>query len=963
MRSERERLGLTRIELETRIFGRSDGNVRNWEDGISIPRPGLWPKIREALDLSSTPFDADMERGDTVVGEVAGSYGYQKDGFRWTENHELREPITDLARQWTGWGTALKPAHEPILLFQKPYSDQLPAESPPMTSSLLPDDKTRWVLHNGNCLDVLRSMPDESVDSVITDPPYGLSGHSAADVQEALRAWLDGKPYESGSLRKGQENCATNILGNAVISDTDGSNSSGQQENISFSVLNKLSSAVCVDSVNLNHESTIGEIKVRNESSAIPFENVLVGDRNPNLPETGNSHPFSLRKRQGFTGCVGVCTCHTESGPSLYRVNVWLRHDPLSESERASREVALTGTEVRAVLTLDVAKKTAQISLTEITPDHDCGLVLVPPHLVGALTGASGLSPETQSSGVSLVGAAANGTGTRNKGDTSNDPTTLLATGANTGLHSVEGPTANFTVLLHTEYLTRLRSPTLGKKGFMGKGWDAFVPGPEVWKECFRVLKPGGHLLAFAGTRTQDLMGIAIRLAGFDCRDEIRVEGVLAWEFGSGFPKSRNISKTLDKQAGVLEHEGKNMRDVTGTMMTLKPSIKPSEYVAPEPITDDAKQWEGWGTALKPSHEPILMFRKPMATTVAENVQRYGTGAINVDGCRVETIGPRPAREPSGIARDGDVYEAGLTGSRAIEDTIQGRWPSNLVLVHTPSCVQTGTQTVDSPVINRFNDGMKPFGEGAGHAYTSVGGGQEEIPVWECVDGCPVKALDGQSGVLTSGSVRPGYMRNSSTQPSRGGFEGGFGDAPLTGFGDSGGASRFFPQFQYTPEDAPFRYVPKTGRTERNEGLEGGPRQQVDDSRDPDAPGANNPRNRGGRQDENHHSTVKPIELMRWLIRLVTPPGGIVLDPFNGSGSTGCAAIVEGMLYVGIDLDPDYIEISRGRIEWHGIKIKGGLKRNPWVAPVRTVQESAVRPARSAADFLCGYEDEDEDDG
>ena len=409
------------------------------------------------------------------------------------------------------------------------------------------------------------------------------------------------------------------------------------------------------------------------------------------------------------------------------------------------------------------------------------------------------------------------------------------------------------------------------------------------------------------------------------------------------------------------------------------------------------------GTALKPSHEPVLMYRKPLSGTVAQTVQQYGTGAINIDGCRVSTsenLNGGAYAENGTERHDGaENWRYKREGGAGDFKQPTGRWPSNLLLVHTPSCVQTGTKTVEAPVINRFDDGMKPFGEGAGHAYTSTGGGTEEIPVWECVDGCPVKALDGQTGDSQS-AVRQGGA-GESLDPSQESWrfkrvEG--------GFNDSGGASRFFPQFQYTPEDAPFRYVPKANRTERNEGLEGKAAKQVDESRDSDAPGANNPRNRGGRSDENHHPTVKPIELMRWLVRLVTPPrvsfcpscysgthesiktvgtatelselrghdhhfgtcatcgtrlswrSGIVLDPFNGSGSTGCAAILEGMRYVGIELDPDYAEIARTRITHHELKGRGGIK-NPWTseAPREEVTDQA---ATSMAD-LFGFGDDE----
>jgi len=429
--------------------------------------------------------------------------------------------------------------------------------------------------------------------------------------------------------------------------------------------------------------------------------------------------------------------------------------------------------------------------------------------------------------------------------------------------------------------------PKKGSRGFMGKSWDAFVPGPEVWRECFRVLKPGGHLAAFAGTRTQDLMGIAIRLAGFDMRDTIRVDGLLAWVYGSGFPKSLNVSKAADG-------------------------------------ADAAKAWDGWGTALKPSHEPILVFRKPLIGTVIENVLAHGTGAMNIDACRVGA--------PEGLSSGGACTGSsamhwnrgeGISEGRArSSEHPAGRWPSNLVLCHTPDCVQVGEKTVPGRVINRFDDGMKPFGGGAGHSYTSEGGEPETIPTFECAPGCPIAALDEQSGVTSSGAMKRevgSYDGESNTQFLRGR------SGPSNQHGDTGGASRFFPQFQYTTEDAPFQYVAKASRAERDEGL---------------TPGT------------NKHPTVKPIDLVRWILRLLTPPGGRVLDPFNGSGTTGCASIMEGFEYIGIERDADSVAVSRARIEHHELKARGGVK-NPWAA--ETISETEVEDTSVSMEDLFGF--------
>ena len=441
-------------------------------------------------------------------------------------------------------------------------------------------------------------------------------------------------------------------------------------------------------------------------------------------------------------------------------------------------------------------------------------------------------------------------------------------------------------------------------KGFMGKDWDAFVPGPEVWSECLRVLKPGGHLLVFAGTRTQDLMGIAVRLAGFDARDTVIVQGMLHWTYGSGFPKSLDVSKAIDKTSGaereVLRDSPYANRGASGMTETKGwnpgPLGQPDRPPITAPATDAAKQWDGWGTALKPSQEPILVFRKPLQGTVAANVLAHGTGAINIDGCRIGTDSTR--RNNHGGTGNPEQWRTG-NGGDFTSGSDQGRWPPNTVLCHTPDCRQTGTRTVKAPVINRFTDGMKPFGDGAGHPYETVGGGDEEILVWECADGCPVKALDAQSG------DRPSTLKGVFKAPNPGksapggcfGLEGGVGAV----YGDTGGASRFFPQFAYGEDDNPFLYTTKASTRERSEGL----------------------------TTVNNHPTVKPISLMRWLTRLVTPPSGTVLDPFNGSGTTGCAAVLEGFHYVGIEREPEYVEIARARIAHHLRASQGGVA-SPW---------------------------------
>ena len=428
---------------------------------------------------------------------------------------------------------------------------------------------------------------------------------------------------------------------------------------------------------------------------------------------------------------------------------------------------------------------------------------------------------------------------------------------------------------------------------FMGKKWDYDVPSEEIWRECLRVLKPGGHLLAFAGTRTQHRMAVRIEDAGFEIRD------MIAWVYGSGFPKSLDVSKAIDKLDATEEQERRRLRftawvrstgitsrqidAATGTNMgghyttaASQPAIMTREHLeqcrhllsdVPEwvereadirsvesrnfaerqvvgqdtkarstsgksalptiggstvyeswditaPATPAAKQWQGWGTALKPALEPITVARKPFTGTVAANVLEWGTGAINVDGGRVNP-GERIPGGGNGKASNGGRFGAHETnGTRAIvESHTSGRWPANLI-----------------------HDGS---------------------------------------------------------------------DEVVFGMGES---ARFF-------------YCAKASKRDRDEGCEGmeeSPRHTMSGG---ECIADGRTAAKGKAHARNHHPTVKPTDLMRYLCRLVTPPDGIVLDPFMGSGSTGKAAILEGFQFIGIDMTPEYVDIARARIR-HAFKNK-----------------------------------------
>ena len=376
--------------------------------------------------------------------------------------------------------------------------------------------------------------------------------------------------------------------------------------------------------------------------------------------------------------------------------------------------------------------------------------------------------------------------------------------------------------------------------GFMNRGWDktGIAYNVDMWREVLRVLKPGGYLLSFGGTRTYHRMACAIEDAGFEIRDCIQ------WLYGSGFPKSHNISKAIDKKLGGKPKKGrflyKNGKTAGGERIgQLAGGAKHYESI---PDTGEAKQWDGWGTALKPANEPIVLARKPISEkTIAENVLKWGTGGLNIDGCRVGT--DVITSYPSNMSNNNHYAQDEWTKSNPIgeERTYTGRFPANVI-----------------------------FDEEA------------------------AAMLDEQSGISQS---KRAIRKGTSPNPMSWGKQRMDADAEF-GFNDTGGASRFF-------------YCAKASKAERNMGLDGYEAEAVDDGRNKPI---DNPFLRGKTSRKNTHPTVKPLSLMQYLVRLVTPPGGVVLDPFAGSGSTLLAAEMEGFDSIGIELNPEYCEIARARL-------------------------------------------------
>lgn len=400
---------------------------------------------------------------------------------------------------------------------------------------------------------------------------------------------------------------------------------------------------------------------------------------------------------------------------------------------------------------------------------------------------------------------------------------------------------------------------------FMGKDWDHGIPGTAFWVEALRVAKPGAHLLAFGGSRTFHRLVCAIEDAGWEVRD------VLMWVYGSGFPKSLDVSKALDKREGA-EREVIGVSSITGRRLSSfaeERNDSASGFYgeakvnhATAPATDAARQWAGWGTALKPAYEPILLARKPLAGTVAANVLAHGCGVLNIDGCRVATDGKRP--HIVNDRRNGNkVYQNGLQGSRQIEPTTLGRFPANFIHDGSPEVVEC------FPVSNQ-----KP--------------------------------------------AAPSTFRR--TQDTTG-WSGGSKAAEVAGLdrGDSGSAARYFKTCPDTdPEDFVARrlvYGAKANKRDRDEGLDNFEKRKAghiairanDEGNWSAAKNPNYPR-------ANHHPTVKSTSLMTYLCRLICPPGGTILDPFAGSGSTGKAALLEGFRFVGIEQEPEYLAIAAARV-------------------------------------------------
>lgn len=497
-------------------------------------------------------------------------------------------------------------------------------------------------------------------------------------------------------------------------------------------------------------------------------------------------------------------------------------------------------------------------------------------------------------------------------------------------------------------YLTKQR-------GFMGSTWDRFVPGPEVWRECCRVLRPGGYLLTFAGTRTQDLMAIALRLAGLEVRDTI------AWLYSQAMAKSVNVERVIAMEQCTLPG-----RHFASTLPQGK-RARDGDHLCPS--TEDSLKWEDQGSALAPSHEPIIVARKPIVGTYAQNTLAHGT-AMNIEACRIAHSGPGDrAEHEAGVAaikaRGGSMDESwknasDLSGANDVSPN--GRWPKNTLLSHHPDCRRLGVvQVAANPTWDTPNRQTEPSaftGERvskvrhgrAGEAsaerrYTDEGSTDfaatpgprhdvEDVEQWDCAPGCPVRTIAKMSG-------------RSETKPSSGDGEkmdpnGSWGfRRPSSSISDSGTAARFYSQFHPSELDGPpFLYQAKPSRREKDAGLQHfRPRTAAEATHSEDGQQRlESPRTGAGRTGgaRNNHPTSKSVDLCRWLTRLVARPGQVVLNPFAGGGSEGVAAVLEGCRWIGIeqaDTDEEpFVSIARARLT----HIDGGefIPRESLRAPV-----------------------------
>lgn len=462
---------------------------------------------------------------------------------------------------------------------------------------------------------------------------------------------------------------------------------------------------------------------------------------------------------------------------------------------------------------------------------------------------------------------------------------------------------------------------------FMNKKWDYDVPSVEFWKEVYRVLKPGGYILSFGGTRTYHRMVINIEDAGFEIRDQIQ------WIYGSGFPKSLNVGKAVDKIKGN-DREVIGVKKGAGTVgrtyisgqedsCDLDKGVFKSSYIG----TKGNSEFEGFGSALKPANEPICLARKPLSEkSIAENVIKWRTGGINIDGCRIgfDLNDTNAATNPLYRHQNKDKYKQVTDhGQREGENvkftnslnppSVEGRFPANIILECTCDEVIKGEKgevrktkernTRKDPTEYNSKSVYESFIPFTTNDYNDKGDIHTD-------PNCPCYIMDKQSG-MSSGTKRKNFKKNNTIWQK--GQD--YGDTMSGGFSDNGGASRFF-------------YQSKVSKAERNMGLDDFEEKTTNQKGHgldricgncgtsmlkPNDCHCENP-NWIVKPKKNTHPTLKPVNLMSYLCRLITPKGGIILDPFMGSGSTGISSQLEGFNFIGMELSEEYFNIAEARI-------------------------------------------------